>query len=259
MSADLSKNSAMRRSSGRGIALLELMIALLIFTLLLLPIYHVLSVSSTTAFKGMVRSDITLEARRLLRQVHDDLKYSVFFVDYNAPITDTIQDCFDRMLNPSFGEAYSLLRFPLQGKVEDFIETSSGGVFRIPVRVSYRLVKIDNLLFALYRQEGNNTPRCLSKRINFFDIQSHPIAPSHTAWLVNLQLADISKAVPSDTNLKELESVANLAYNDQQRRLMARTHSVIIADFFNAVASEYYNCFRRSKFIPNWQTLLIQR
>lgn len=242
-----------------GIVFPELMIALLIFSLLLIPIYHVLSVSSNTAYRGMIRSDITMEARRLLRQIHDDLKYSVFFVNYNAPITETIQNCFDRMLDPSFGEAYSLLRFPLHGKVEDFIQTSCDEAYRIPVRVSYRLEKSNNLLFALYRQEGDNTPHCLSKRINFFEIQSHPTAPPHTTWLVNLQLADVSKAVHSDANFKELESVANLAYNDNKRRLTARTHSVIIADFFNAVASEYYNCFRRSKFIPNWQTLLIQR
>jgi prepilin-type N-terminal cleavage/methylation domain-containing protein len=247
------------RKQSRGLTLIEIMMVVLIGSLALSTIFRVFSSTSTVALSGMVQSELVLETRRTLRQIHDDLKYGVFYVDYNSPVTETVQDCFDRMLVPSFGEIFSVLRFPLHGPVEQSIQYSNGGAYRVPVRISYSIVKEGPMLFALYRREGDALPRCLTRRVNFFKLTSHPGVPDHTAWMVNLQLVETSGAPSHDRNLMKLRTVADEAYDSPNRRLQERTAGVQVSDFFDTVSSDYYTCCRRSNFIPNWQTLLINR
>ena len=240
----------------RGWTLIEILIVICCLAILTGPIVYVFRSGSRTALQGVVKSEITLEARRILQQIHDDLRYAVFFIDYSKPVKEKPEELFDRMLVPIGSSTYSLLRFPLHGTVGEAIRTESGAAYRMPVRVVYELRKEGPLFYSLYRREGSAAAALLSRRVNFLEIRENPAAPAKTVWLVTLQLAEATQATPSDANLARIEAARDTLPNAIERRLEERTRGVQIAEFFDVVASEFYSTFRRSRFIPNWHTLI---
>jgi type II secretory pathway pseudopilin PulG len=236
-----------------GVTFVELLVVIACLGVVLTPIVYVFRSGSRTALAGLTRADITLEARAVLRQVQDDLKYSTFFIDYSKPIQENTHDFFDRIITTTDGTTFSLLRFPLRGEVAAAIRREDGLATRVPVRVVYELKTQDTPLMTLTRQEGEAAPVVLSTRVNFFDVRENPAAPAKTSWLVTLQLVDLSGTRPNWTPITQtIDRTKGLA----EQRLQERTHGVPVADFFAVVASEYYTRFRRSRAIPNWQTLI---
>lgn len=241
--------------SGRhGFTHIELMIAVVCMAILLTPVFLAFRSGTKTALRGMVKVEITVEAKTLLRQVHDDLKYSTFYIDYSAPVNESTSDFFDKIVSSSDGTMFTLLRFPLRGSVSEAIITDDGAARRMPVRIIYELKKQDSGLHKLYRQEGNLPPVLLSSRVNFFEIRENPAAPAKTSWLVNLQLANLSQQESDDLNAAGAQAAG--PETSAGERYTNRSQSVQLADFFAVVSSEYYSRFRRSNSIPNWHTLI---
>jgi prepilin-type N-terminal cleavage/methylation domain-containing protein len=240
----------------RGFTLVELLVALMCLGLLMAPMIWVYRSGSRTALEGRVKAEITLEARNVLRQIHDDLKYSVFLCDYSA-YSANVSVYFPGILSSNSETTYSLWRFPLHGSVDEAIEPDgSVTAFRIPTQITYELKQDNPPLFSLYRQEGPLRRTVLSRRINFFDIKENPLAPPRTSWLVTLQLAEIVKPLGDDLLVKKLQSSEHLSVREVERRLLERTRSVQIADFFDTVASEYYVFAGKTSALFSWPTLL---
>jgi type II secretory pathway pseudopilin PulG len=239
-----------------GVTLVELLVVIACLGVVLTPIVFVFRSGSRTALEGMARAEITLEARAVLRQVQDDLKYSTFFIDYSKPIQENTHDVFDRIITTTTdGTRFSLLRFPLRGEVAAAIRREDGMATRVPVQVVYELKAQDTPMMTLTRREGEAAPVVLSKRVNFFDVRENPAAPPKTSWLVTLQLIDLSGNKPNWTPITQtIDRTKGLA----EQRLRERTQGVPVADFFAVVSSEYYTRFRRSRAVPNWQTLIGQ-
>jgi hypothetical protein len=239
--------------------LVETMVAIMCMSILMGPIFYVYRSGSRTSLGGMVKAEITLEARRIIRQIHDDLKYSVFFIGYPAPKYTKSTDYFPEILSGDLETSFSVLRFPLHGSVDDAIESIPDGVaFRKPILITYSLKKeaAGDIFYSLYRKEGAMSPNQLSKRVNFFEIRENPMSIERTSWFVTLQLAETVQALPDDINVIRLQEKQGKSVKAAERRLIDRTKNVQIADFFDVVASEYYSFFRKSNFIPNWHTLL---
>jgi prepilin-type N-terminal cleavage/methylation domain-containing protein len=242
----------------RGFTLVETLVAIVCMSILMVPIVWVYRSGSRSAFEGMVKADITLEARRIIRQIQDDLKYSVFVLDYSKVPDKRPEYFFNTIVTGNAETVYRLLRFPIHGSVNSMIDFSEGA-FRKPTPVSYELAKIpDSPLYTLTRSEGGSRRVILSEQVNFFEIRPNPLAPDRTSWAVTLQLAKVAKAKPTDSSLLQLEAHQTAKVKATERRLLERTRGVQIADFYTVVASEYYHLFRRSRFIPNWHTLLVE-
>ncbi|MBF0501077.1 MAG: prepilin-type N-terminal cleavage/methylation domain-containing protein [Candidatus Riflebacteria bacterium] len=244
----------------KAYTLVEVMIAVTLISLLMGPIFMVYRSGSKTSLEGLVKGEITLEAMRIIRQIHDDLKYSVFFIDYNAkPLQiDKTVAYFSKIIFGNFESSYSILRFPLHGNMNEIIENTPGTAYRKVVTVTYELSKsgTDSPFYTLSRKEGALGKTVLSNRVNFFEIRENPLSPAKTTWLVTLQIAEAVKRIESDINVRKIEETKDNSVKAIERRLLERTQVVQIADFYDVVASEYYSIFKRSTFIPNWQTLI---
>ena len=256
MSIDRRDGNQQAPSLRAGTTIIEALVVVFLLVLLFGPIFLVFRSGSQTALKGIVTSDITVEARVLLRQVHDDLHSSVFYIDYARPIRETTDEYFDKIVSSSNGVMFTLLRFPPHGSVDDAINTSGGAAHRRAVRIIYELKRLPSGLYRFLRQEGNTPPKELSSRVTFFEIRENPAAPPKTTWLVSLQLADLSRAPASHRLPGSTLSGAPPVHDTLGQRLTGRTPNIQIADFFTVVASEYFTRFRRSRAIPNWHTLI---
>lgn len=244
------------RARATGFTLIELMVAIVCMSILIVPIVYVFRTGSNVALAGLVKTEITAEARNILRQIDADLKYSVFFLDYaNPPFADA-NDYFQLLLAGNRETVYTLFRFPLHGSPDQFIDAvGTDTANRIPVKITYELKKEGKHFYSLYRTEGDLAPACMSSRVNFFEIEENSLAPGRTTWLVSLQLADVVKQLPDDLNVQKLESTQKMSVKAFERRLTERTQGIQIADFYQVVGSEYFSVFRKSCYIPNWHTL----
>jgi hypothetical protein len=225
-------------------------------SILMVPIVYVFRFGSNAALSGLVKTEITSEARLILRPLKADLKYSVFFLDYAYPPFTDPQDYFQLLLRGNGETVYVLYRFPLHGSLEDFIESGpTGTAYRVPVRITYEVKKEGGSFYSLYRTEGNGSAVCLSKRVNFFEIEANSFAPPQTSWIVSLQLADIVKNLSTDFNVQKGQNAQNQSVKALDRKLTERTQGIQLADYFQVVGSEYFAAFRTSTFLPNWHTL----
>lgn len=257
-----------RQTNRRALTLVEMLVALGCMAILMGPIFFVYRSGSRSSLQGIAKAEITLEARRILRQIHDDLRYSVVYLNYNINLPSSLGSYYfpyflkgGNPYSPS-GDAqtqYKMLRFPLHGEVKDAIEPVGGvTAYRKPILITYELKKEtpDQALFSLFRQEGTGRPILLSNRVNFFEIRDNPNSPAGTTWFTTLQLAEVIRPSNEDSNWQKLQHAGGTTINSTERRLADRTRGVQIADFFDVAASEFYTLFRRSSFMPNWQNLI---
>lgn len=244
----------------KAFTLVEALIAVGLMALLMGPIFYVYRSGSRNSLEGRVKAEITLEAQRIIRQVHDDLKYSTFFVDYisSPPHIEKTPVYFDKTLFGNAESTYSLLRFPLHGQMSEAIENTPETAYRKTVLVTYELKKSggDSPFYILTRKEGALGSVELSRRVNFFEIRENPFSPEKTTWLITLQIAEAVKQTGADINIQKLGETQGNSVKATERRLLERTRAVQIADFYDVAASDYYSFFRKSTFIPNWQTLI---
>ena len=84
-----------------GIGLVEILIATACMSIIMVPLFMIFHGGSQNALKGLVKAEITVEARTILNHIHNDLKHATFFIDYSKPISETTDDFFNRIVSGS--------------------------------------------------------------------------------------------------------------------------------------------------------------
>ena len=153
-----------------GFTLVELMIVVLLVGVVLAPVFLMYQSGSRYSIRGMTKADVTLEARRILKQIHDDFKHAVVFIEVPASAQQPIMKAsfFEQIRQPGpTPESFSLYRFPLHGSVEEAIDLAPGapeqGALRKPVKIVYSWTRpAGSIFYELSRTEGDGLPHLLS-------------------------------------------------------------------------------------------------
>ncbi len=248
---------------GRGFTLVEILVVAGCIVLLMGPILSILRSGSRTSLQGMLQIDTTLEARRIIKQFHTDLKQACFSNDQ-----DVLTIGFSNLLKES-GKlpdlSYSFLCFPLHGRMEEAVPASlSGKAKRLLSRVTYKLEKQadpEKPFLRLTREEKYHPEhaegdryadgvhrRVLSERVNFLQIKPIEIQTfgkkQYYFW-ITLQLTDtIGRA-----DRKSMSPGVPIS---------ERSSGLLVADFFDVVYPEFFNAFWNQEGINrNWHTVTV--
>ncbi len=239
----------MRRN--QGFTLVEIMIVAICLALLMGPIFLVLRSGTQTSLKGMLRIETTLEARRVIKQIHADLKMACFPLPYNSLYN--FDDVMAVSGTPPMNE-YRFLSYPIHQKLSDVFTNQTSGVnFREVAEVKYIVEDNgdpDKPSFRLVREErfgGKTNKRILSNRVNFFEIKPIMLQPqgkNQYYFIVTLQLMD--SVHPSE-----------MKGNSPGSKVTDAQSHVILADFFDVVYPEFFHSmWNQVRANPNWHTPL---
>lgn len=194
----------MRRA--RGFTLIEVMMVLIISMLILGPAYQVFRSGSQTTLKGMKRIDLVLEGRRVLKEIHEDLKRSCKATAGSGQEYD-IRTLLRSTEFPVF--SYSFLNFPFHTDIGQTVSAGavSGDAPRLASRVTYELIpptSLQNPLSQLVRKEKFHSNfarepsvRVISKNVSMFSIKpfqiqsKNPQFQNQNYFLISLQLAQL--------------------------------------------------------------------
>jgi hypothetical protein len=247
-------NSSRLLALRRALTLIEIMLVVLCLFILLAPVLSIFRHGTRSSLKGMLHLETTMEARRILKQVTQDLRHSCFKMDGSQ-----IDFSWSTLLQigGSFPTGtYGMLRFPLVGELDATLPANSlGTAFRRASRITYRVQPHPQVpgRRQLVREEqyhpdhpmaaklnGGRRSEILTHRLNLFDIKPEEVSNGKHGMLlfrVSLQLFDSVQgaaiAVPGDGPGPE----------------------VVIADFFAVAYSDFYHrLVHRDWFNPNWQT-----
>ena len=238
-----------------GFTLVELMIVVGCFMLIIGPALRVFQFGTRSSLSGMKRIDTTLEARRILRQVHIDLKGSCFV--WQGPGNYSFDDILyvDRSKEPC--AEFLLYRFPSIDPVEKCVtglKDDAGPARRLTSLVTYRITPAHELVReeafhpshpAYSRFPQGKWTQVLTKRLNYFDISpvQVPNATGPDQWFfwVSLQLRDAYQ--------KPDLSQAALRYDFKE------APGVIISEFFDILYPEFFTAFHNNEGMNrNWHT-----
>ena len=234
-----------------GFTLVEIMIVAICLALLMGPILLVLRSGTKTSLKGMLRIDTTLEARRVIKQIHADLKMACFPLPYNSIYN------FDDVMAVSGTpprNQYSFLSYPSHQRFSEIFTSQISGVnFRDVSELKY-IVEDNNdpdkPSLRLIREEkfaGKTTRKTLSNRVNYFEIKQIMLQPqgkNQYYYLVTLQLLD----AVHPSHMKE--STPGSKVNDV-------TQGIVLADFYDVVYPEFFHSmWNQVRANPNWHTPL---
>jgi hypothetical protein len=211
----------------------------------------ILRSGTKTSLKGMLRIETTLEARRVIKQIHADIKLACFPTYYNVPYD------FGNVMQVSGTPpevTYRFLSYPIHAEIEDvFVNQLSNENYRKVAEIKYIVEENSNPdkpSYRLVREEkfdGRTRRQVLSERINFFEIKPIMLQPqgkNQFYCLVTLQLLDA-------VHPKDMEGqTPGAKINDQ-------VQDVILADFYDVVYPEFFHArWNQTRLIPNWHTPL---
>jgi type II secretory pathway pseudopilin PulG len=249
----------------QGLTLIEIMLVVLCIGILMGPIIQVFRHGTQSSLQGMLQIDTTLEARRVIRQISQDLKNSCFRMDGTEREFNLGTVLHDSGTPPTSG--YTFLSFSQYGQIEDSVPYKSPGagnaVWRRPSEITYRMIAQNTLekpFFKLMREErfhpdhpmakkhpGGIFSRVLSDRVNYFHIQPHLFQSANKilpAFIITLQLVDSLKK-----NTLPIAPTGNQIVNKPRGWLLADFYEVVTPEFLNSMLN-------RSWFNPNWQTMI---
>ena len=239
----------------RGFTLIEIMVVLLISTFFMMSVYKIFNAGAKSSLNGMLRIDTTLEGRRIIKQVYNDLKNASFVLDgtqRELPFSELVK---------KDGDSYTFLSLPLHGTAEDAIPTGgSGKAYRRASRITYVLEASDsaaNPFKKLIRKEtfhpehplsktvlGGVETHMLSTRVNSFEIRPYvQFSKGKTVccYWITLQLRD----APLKGQLKSIGKSSTPTVSTD----------ILIADFFDVVVPEFhYRLLVNDNFNLNWHT-----
>jgi hypothetical protein len=235
----------------KGFTLVEIMIVAICIALLMGPLFMILRSGTKTSLKGMLRIETTLEARRVIKQIHADLKLACFPIPYNS--TYDFADVMQVSGTPP-EVTYKFLSYPIHKDFEDiFTSQTSGKNYREVAEITYKIEENpdpDKPAYKLIREEKNNgktRTTILSERVNYFEIKPIMLQPqgkNQFYYLVTLQLLDAVHL-----NDMEGQSIGD-KINDEVK-------DVILADFYDVVYPEFFHSmWNHVRFNPNWHTPL---
>ncbi len=228
----------------RAYTLVEVTVALLVMSVVLAPALLLLSSGSRDSLQGLVQADTTLEARRIIRQVHQDLKLAAIETGPDSQESLSLERiCKNEAALPLAD--YTFLRFPGQGavaavapklerrrlsRVRYRLEPKTAG--NIPVM---RLIRTETF----HAGSGNQTAEhVLSERVNFFEIRPcalPSVRPESMVFQVTLKLVDSPRGPLPET----LPSGALLS-NHAQGVITAEYSDVVFPMFFAAYMNQPY-------------------
>ena len=236
-----------------GFSLVEIMIVVICMALLMGPIFFILHSNTQNSLTGMLRIDTTMEARRIIKQVHSDLKLSCFDIPYGS--TYTFADNLG--ISNYIPNVYVMMTFPVHKKLDNiFSSRSSGKSIRNIAIVNYHLEphkdskKPSYNLIREVNFKGKVTKRILSKRVNYFEIKpieiQPPVGKEQYYYLVTLQLVDAL----NERDFKD----KGITKNNKVKKLK---NKIILADFFDVVYPEFFHSmWNHIRLNPNWHTPL---
>ena len=242
-----------------GFTLVEVLVVAGLMVLLLGPIFILLRSGSKTALQGMLQVQTTLDARRIIKQVHSDLKLACVPMGGGALSFGFNQILQESGTAPEF--SYSFLSFPLHTEIREAVPAPGSGISpRRASRITYKLEKLTDPgkpYLRLSRIEtyhpdvppGNRTEsRILSERVNFFEIRPVELQQSgrnQFYFWVTLQLVD------SGGKQATYEPLQRLSATDGMK-------DVQIADFFDLVYPEFFHAFWNQEAINrNWHSQIV--
>ncbi|MBF0545604.1 MAG: prepilin-type N-terminal cleavage/methylation domain-containing protein [Candidatus Riflebacteria bacterium] len=245
-----------------GFTIVELMIALLCFGILSTALWQTMRLGSRSSLRGVLQVETTLEARRVMRQIQDDLKSACIPQD-----SKTLVISFDQVLTETKDpKQYSFLIFPHDGELEQIVPMmTEGRAFTKASRVTYSLKPNENNPFFSLERTVHYHPenplrasypegqrKIVSKRVNQLSIRPFylpgespsPDKEGLPGWFqVTLQLVD------------SLNSQEAKDFGKSTNTAPAQTSNFVIADFFEVVYPEFYNrMFSDVTFNRNWQS-----
>lgn len=248
--------------------MVEMMVVVACMMLLLIPAWKVFHHGTKSSLQGMLQIETTMEARRILKQLNQDLKHSCWeWNDTNAFYS--LQDILST--SGSFpNTSYSFAVFPFSGDISGVVPTGSnydpGPQPRLARRVSrviYRLAPSPKIardgypsnfpMYRLLREEtlhpgnpqigqfpGGVRVQELSERVLMFDILPYISRDAggneQQFFWVTLQLVDTVNR----------SGVVQVITDSTSNRLTQRSRDLVIADFFDVVSPKFFAAYRQT-------------
>jgi len=250
----------------RGFSIIELLVVIVCIAVLLIPIWTIYRSGQRTSLQGMSQIDTSLEARRILKQIHRDLKQSCYILYKESPRIDFKFMLTVEPITPPH-RSFSFLTFPGSGDLSEAVPSlgnplDTGKAFRRLSRITYSLEPSgdpERPLLQLVREERfhpatavaatlpNGIRRhVLSSRVNCFTIEPHVVqsgSEKHFFFWVTLQTVD-------STRPKDLPITVGT-------KLTTRIPGIVISDFFDVVPSDFFqSVWSQEGMRRNWHTFL---
>ncbi len=256
----------MQISHKRAFTMVELIIVAACVALLLGPIFFLLRSGSNTSRMGMLKIETTLESRRIIKQIHRDLKLAVIPLSHIWSPGEVAFPAFTDILTEEGSPPllkYTFYSYPVHaplssGGASDIIHnrlSKTGYSPRNMAKITYSLEKtgVDSPFLTLKRTElfnGQTRTQKLSERINYFRIKVIPMTPMGTKnqyfFFVTLQLID---------SLNKMDMAGKISETDVNMQKADAQGKVVLADFFDIVYPEYFHAFWNSpQSNPSWHT-----
>lgn len=233
----------------KALTLVEIMVATALTAIIGIALFTLYQGGVKSSVTGVVNLEMLSEGRKVLAQIHDDLKNACI------PFHDGFSVSFNDLLQVNFsnnrgleGAEFVLLRFKRE---PEFVKTglpSPDYLLRPLLSVKYRLEAIENSgLLKLIREAGNEVgeakTKILSEHISFFRITpvrvTGPGSAENWLWNVSLQLGQHATSSAKPESCTQNRGASSMTFYD-----------VVYSEFFNAV-----NNYRHSP--RNWNTGLI--
>ncbi len=235
----------------KAFTLIEIIIATALAAIIGIALFTLYRGGVKSSLTGVVNLEMLAEGRKILAQVHDDLKHS------GIPFHGGFSVSFNDLLHVDFSEnrglegaEFVLLRFKPE---PEFVKTglpSPDHLLRPLLNVKYRLEAMENSdLLKLIRESGNDAGpakvKVLSDRISFFRIAPVRVvstgAGENWFWNVSLQLS---------------QHTENIGQTRPENGTQTRGANSLT--FYDVVYSEFFNAVNNHRHSPrNWHTGLI--
>ena len=234
----------------RGVTLLEMMLSVLLFALVIGPVFFAFRGSTRSSMEGMRRVDLVLEARRVLQQVHDDLRTACYPLTVQAKQLNLDDFLVANLSGSGVEGTYQITRFPLATTVAKAVSAhrASGNAPRLLNRVTYSIEKGEGgrSEYQLVRTEqmhpdlgGGTRKRVLTRRLNFFRISvvdgSSTFGGPQKLLQATIQL------------VARLDGKPMVVTGSPDTAAMAQA-KVMIVDYFDVVCPEYYSALAGRSF-----------
>lgn len=251
----------------KGFTLVELMIVAACTALLIGPIFFLLRSGSQTSRMGMLKIETTLESRRILKQIHRDLKLAVIPLPHIWSPGQVAFPAFTDILTEEGTPPevkYSFYSYPVHAPLSDGTPadvihnrvSKTGFSPRNMARITYEVSKkpgTDSQFMILKRTEdynGQSRTQTLTDRLNYFRIKIIPMTPpgakNQYFFFITLQLID---------SLNRSDMDGKVAAGDVNLQKASAQSKIVLADFFDIVYPEYFHAFwNHPQTNPSWHT-----
>ncbi|MFZ2960791.1 MAG: hypothetical protein WA705_28270 [Candidatus Ozemobacteraceae bacterium] len=236
-----------------GFTLIEIILVVFCVALLLGPLWAILRSGTRTSLRGMTKIETTMEARRILAIVQQDIKAGY------APINQEIEDFIRQVSDSNNVYSYVFQSFSRTGSEGESLVKNDGGIdFRLINLLEYRVEPgengINGKLKRIERFDShhplagkfpNGLEKTLSERVSYFSIRRRSVGKEagDSVWYINLVLADghLAKANTGTPN-SSIEPGPTL----------------VMADFFDVAYPEFVHAnFTYPSLYRNWHNSFV--